>query len=66
MDRNGLFWTSGVQINLKKKTTQDNVNYKIFPSQKSISLTLTEHDMADHFCLDHKLLLALLLYDNAS
>lgn len=65
MDRNGLFWTSGVQIN-KKKKTQDNVNYKIFPSQKSISLTLTEHDMADHFCLDHKLLLALLLYDNAS
>lgn len=61
MDRNLLFWTSGVQI---KK--QDNVNYKIFPSQKSISLTLTEHDMADHFCLDHKLLLAVLLYDNAS
>lgn len=64
MDRNLLFWTSGVQINKKKK--QDNVNYKIFPSQKSISLTLTEHEMADHFCLDHKLLLAVLLYDNAS
>lgn len=56
------FWRS----NKLKKTKQDNVNYKVFPSQKSINLTLTEHDMADHFCLDHKLLLALLLYDNAS